>query len=79
MFEAGVPEVMLSFIRIDLKDTYLSNKAILLLNNMLSKTSEDNQRKMMQIFKKNNAFFGVFYYIKIRLNVAKDLLLDKIK
>jgi hypothetical protein len=67
MFEAGVPEVMLEFVRIDLNDTYLSNKAICLLNNLLSKTSEDNQKKMMNILKKNNLFFSVFYYVKTRL------------
>lgn len=41
MFDAGVPEQMLEFININL-DNYLSNKALMLLNKLLIKTTEEN-------------------------------------
>jgi hypothetical protein len=42
MYEAGVPELMLSFINLELNNTFLSNSAVACLNNLLLKTSDKN-------------------------------------
>ena len=66
MFEAEVPELMLSFINVS-NDTFLSNKALTLLNNILIKTNETNQKKILDLLKKDDSFFNVFYYLMRRL------------
>jgi len=66
MFEAEVPELMISFIGIE-NDLYLSIRCIELLNSLLLKATEEKQHRFLHVLKKNDKFFNVFFYIKIRL------------
>lgn len=79
MFEAGVPDLMITFIKMSIGNVYLSNKAIILLNNMLCHSSEANQKKMLQILQNDNQFFEVFHYVKTRIEASKVYMLEKIK
>jgi len=63
----------------DSENNFLANKALILLNNLLYKTSDKNQAKMLEILKGENRFFTVFYYIKQRLHYSKNYLIEKIK
>jgi hypothetical protein len=78
MFEAEIPELLFKFI--DVKgDPFLANKALTLLNGILSQAGEKQQQRILDILKKDDKFFPVFYYIKQRLGVSKSYLLMKIK
>lgn len=66
MFEAEVPELMLTFIDVN-NDKFLSHKALTLLNNIMIKTNEQNQKKILDLLKKDDSFFSVFYYLMRRL------------
>lgn len=74
MFDAGVPALMLTFINVN-NDAYLSNKALGLLNNILIRTNESNQGKIIQLLKKDDRFFSVFYYLMIRMQASKSFML----
>jgi len=75
MFDAEVPALMLSFINMN-NDPYLSNKALGLLNNILIRTNEVNQNKIVQLLKKDDCFFDVFYYLSSRMQASKEFMLD---
>jgi hypothetical protein len=77
MFEAGVPQLMLSFINVR-HDNLLANKALNLLNCMMQKASESMQRRILVLLKKDELYFSMFYYLKKRLNISKIYLLQKI-
>ena len=51
MFAAEVPQLMLEYIDIGMKNTFLSNKAIILLNNLMTRSTEKNQEKILEILK----------------------------
>lgn len=74
MFDAGVPALMLTFINVN-NDAYLSNKALGLLNNILIRTNESNQGKIIQLLKKDDRFFSVFYYLMMRMQASKSFML----
>jgi hypothetical protein len=75
MFDAEVPALMLSFINVN-NDPYLSNKALGLLNNILIRTNETNQNKIVQLLKKDDSFFDVFYYLMTRMQCSKNFMLQ---
>ena len=50
-----------------------------MLNLILAKPTETMQRDMLDLLKKDNAFFKVFYYLKMRMQYSKNYLLEKIK
>lgn len=74
MFEAEVPALMLTFINVNY-DPFLSNKALGLLNNILIRTNEVNQEKIIKLLKKDDCFFSVFYYLMMRMQASKDFML----
>jgi hypothetical protein len=77
MFEAGVPQLMLSFISVD-HENFLANKALNLLNFMMHKATESMQRRILALLRKDDLYFKVFYYLKTRLNLSKTYLIEKI-
>ena len=50
----------------------------MLLNNLLIKTNEANQQKILDLLIQDDQFFDVFYYIKNRLEASKKYLLNQI-
>ena len=78
MFEAGVPQLMLSFINVG-QDNFLANKALNLLNCIMYKASESMQRRILTLLKKDELYFSMFFYLKKRLNISKIYLLQKIQ
>ena len=78
MFETEVPQQILK--QIDIKqDTFLCNRAIILMNELMKKSTEEMQAKVLEILKSNNNFFQIFYYINERLKQSKNYLLESIK
>jgi len=56
MFETEVPQQILK--QIDIKqDTFLCNRAIILMNELMKKSTEEMQAKVLEILKSNNNFF----------------------
>lgn len=78
MFECKVPELMFSFIDIN-NAPYLCNRAIELINSLLTKSAERDQQRILALLKKNNLFFKIFLYIRIRLEESKKILLTSVK
>jgi hypothetical protein len=68
---------MLSFVTVR-HEVFLSNSALMLLNNLLIKTNEANQQKILDLLIQDDQFFDVFYYIKNRLEASKKYLLNQI-
>ena len=78
MFEAEIPQLLLNFININ-GDTFLANKSLNLLNAIMFQAGEKQQTRILELLKKDDRFFNVFFYIKQRLIVSKNYLLMKIK
>ena len=78
MFDAKVPQLMLSFINTQ-HDNFLANKALNLLNCMMFRASEQMQRKILAFLRKDDLYFSVFFYVRQRLDMSKTYLLQKIK
>jgi hypothetical protein len=60
-------------------DPFLANKAIILLNNILCRATEQNQLRMLTLLKEGDKFFHVFFYLKERLNASKKYLITNVK
>jgi len=78
MFAAQVPDHMIAFINVT-NSPFLANRALCLLNSIMINSTEENQRKMLTLLRKNNNFFDVFFYVKERLRISKEYMLNKIK
>ena len=78
LFDAGVPQLMFEFIDIH-EDQFLASKAVSLVNLMIAKPTETQQKVILNILTKNDDFFRVFFYIQNRMHISKNFLIEKIK
>lgn len=79
MFEAEVPKFLLKMINIKNSNVFLMNKSLALINNIMSHSTDSNQKRMLDILKVDNLFFNVFFYITVRLEESKEYTIAKIK
>lgn len=79
MFETKVPQLMLSYISVSCPNKVLPNRALQLVNLLLSHSGIADQRCILQLLKHNDTFFEVFMYIKERLEVCKAFILSRVE
>ena len=61
------------------EDQFLASKAVSLVNLMIARPSESQQKVILNILRKNDDFFRVFFYIQSRMHISKNFLIEKIK